>query len=691
MDDSLMKIINNAALLLTLSIVYDFSILFLHRLKKNASVINGLLIGLIGMLIMTFHYEVPPGLMIDTRSILISVTALTFGFVPAAISAGIMIVYRIYLGGMGVFAGILIIFIPLVIGLLARRFFYNKAAKLRWLKLYAFGVVVHLMMMLCLIVFPQHIYIQLLPPLTVPIMLVYPLGVVLIALLLIHQREYNEAAERVAAAEKRYENLFNNNHTVMLILEPEDGRIVEANPAAAAHYGWSQTKLKSMDVTQISTLPPEEIKTNLHLAIENKKNHFIHRHKRASGELVEIEIYLSPVEYAGRIRLFLIVHDISVRKAAEKALRESEKRFRMLIEYAPEAIFVMVDSKFAFVNNACLDLLGAKSEGELLGLPGNAVLHPDCWESDKQRLGDIHKQSMMPRRIETVYIRLDKSNINVDISVIPITFNGVEGELVFARDITEKKRLQKKEQEIDAQLRQQQKLKAIGTLAGGVAHEINNPLTGIMNYAQLIADVSEKDSSSKKHALEIIHETDRISVIVKNLLHFSRYEKSSHSNASIYDIVGNTLSLVNTIIKKDNIRLDIKLDDGLPDIKCRSQQIQQVLMNLLTNARDALNEKYPDYSDNKVILVNCVACSIENTPWLRLTVTDYGNGIPEELRERIFEPFFSTKPKEIGTGLGLSISYGIVSEHHGRITFESAAGRYAKFILELPVDNGWTI
>ena len=153
--------------------------------------------------------------------------------------------------------------------------------------------------------------------------------------------------------------------------------------------------------------------------------------------------------------------------------------------------------------------------------------------------------------------------------------------------------------EIEVQLRQQQRLEAIGTLAGGVAHEINNPIHGIMNYAELISDGLDETEPRLEYAKEIIRETDRIAVIVKNLLQFSRHEKQAHSYASVYDIVDQTVSLVNTIIKKDQITLDIDMDEGLPDIKCRSQQIQQVLMNLLTNARDALNEKYPEFDTNK--------------------------------------------------------------------------------------------
>jgi PAS domain S-box-containing protein len=375
----------------------------------------------------------------------------------------------------------------------------------------------------------------------------------------------------------------------------------------------------------------------------------------------------------------------------QKALAESEKRYRALVDLAPDAIFEMVDGRFAFANKAGLKLLGAEKPEDIIGKPGLTVIHPDYHAQINNYMQALVNSDMKPYAAEAVYVRLDGSPVYVDAIASKVPYGDEIGDLVIARDISERKRMEQKEQELEAQLRHQQKLEAIGTLAGGVAHEINNPLNGIMNYAQLILDASEKGSTSETYSHEIIHETERISVIVKNLLQFSRQEKQSHSYASIYDIIGQTISLVKTIIKKDQITLDIQLDEGLPEIKCRSQQIQQVIMNLLTNAKDALNEKYPGFDENKVIRLRGSSCMSDNRRWLRLTVQDYGAGIPQELGERIFEPFFSTKPKESGTGLGLSISYGIVSEHHGRLAFESEAGRGTTFILELPVDNGWSL
>jgi PAS domain S-box-containing protein len=259
-------------------------------------------------------------------------------------------------------------------------------------------------------------------------------------------------------------------------------------------------------------------------------------------------------------------------------------------------------------------------------------------------------------------------------------------------DITERVKAEEEKQQMEAHLRQQQKLESIGTLASGVAHEINNPIMGIMNYASLIGErLDPSQSQLHEFADEIGHETERIAKIVSNLLTFARQEKQSHSPARITDIVDGTLSLIRTVIKRDQITLEVDVPDDLPELKCRSQQIQQVMMNLLTNARDALNERYPEYDPNKIIKMSVHLFEKEGRRWLRTTVEDHGVGIPVEIRERIFDPFYTTKGRATGTGLGLSISLGIVQEHHGELTFESEEGQPTRFYLDLPVDNGWNL
>lgn len=465
---------------------------------------------------------------------------------------------------------------------------------------------------------------------------------------------------------------------------------MDVNAAACKFYGWDKPTFVKMNLSQINTLSPEEIIEGMKQAAAKPNSHLFFRHKKASGEMADVEVFTGPITIKGQVLMYSIIHDISSRVASEKALKESEARFRQLVDSAPDAIFIQQNNKFVYVNAAAVELFGAQSPEQLLGTPIKDRIHPDYLSIVKQRLQVLHEKKSVPP-CQEIYLKLDGTPVDVDVTAVCIDYNNAPGTLIITRDISERVRLEKLKLGFESQLRQQQKLEAIGTLAGGVAHEINNPINGIMNYAELIRDGVDKDSKEALFAGEIIHETERISLIVKNLLQFSRHEKQAHSYASIYDIINQTISLINTIIKKDQIKFNVQIEENLPDIKCRSQQIQQVLMNLLTNARDALNEKYPGYDEDKIINLTCSKFDADGRRWLRLIVEDHGNGIPEKIMDKIFEPFFSTKPKEKGTGLGLSISFGIVKDHHGNIFVESEKGRCTRFILELPVDNGWEL
>lgn len=255
------------------------------------------------------------------------------------------------------------------------------------------------------------------------------------------------------------------------------------------------------------------------------------------------------------------------------------------------------------------------------------------------------------------------------------------------KEIIKREKLEKANLKMEAKLRQQQRLESIGTLASGVAHEINNPLNGILNYSQLILDESKKGSDTNEFAKEIIDETNRIVDIVKNLIQFSVQEKQGFSKTNINDLIDKTVSLIKTLIKQDQIDIQINIQKGLPDITCRSRQIQQVLMHLLTNARDALNQKYEGYDINKKLKLTCEKIKKEEKDWIRITVEDCGSGISKDAQNKILDPFFTTKGRAEGTGLGLYVSYGIVKEHNGELTFETKEGQCTKFYLDLPVDN----
>ena len=262
--------------------------------------------------------------------------------------------------------------------------------------------------------------------------------------------------------------------------------------------------------------------------------------------------------------------------------------------------------------------------------------------------------------------------------------------LLAIEDITDRRLVEAGRLAAEEHLRQGQKLESIGTLASGVAHEVNNPLMAMINYAELLKDGPEEEQAAQ-YADGIIREGNRVATIVRHLLSFARQEKETHSPAYLKDIIDASLSLVGAIMRKDQIAVELDVPDDLPQVRCRSQQIQQVVINLLTNARDALNVRYPGHDEDKILSITARPFEKDGAAWIRTTVEDHGAGIPENRLKRIFDPFFTTKPRDEGTGLGLSVSYGIVREHHGELLVESAEGSFTRFHMDLRVNNGWTL
>ncbi len=395
---------------------------------------------------------------------------------------------------------------------------------------------------------------------------------------------------------------------------------------------------------------------------------------------------LSEAEHA-RNALLRVLED---QRKAEAALRENEERLRLALSAANQGLYDLnVQTGEAVVSPEYARMLGYEpDELHETNAAWRDRLHP---EDREPTYGAYQEYIAGQRKVYRVEFRQRTKAgdwkwilslgrlVARDEAGRPLRMLGTH------TDITERKRLEEERWALEAKLRHQQKLEAVGTLASGVAHEINNPINGIMNYAQLIQDRLPPDSPLLEYTTEILHETQRVAGIVHNLLTFSRDERQHLSPAHILDIVERTSSLIRTVFRGDQITLSMEVPHDLPPLRCRSQQLQQVLMNLLTNARDALNERYPGHDPDKVIHISAALIESNGRRCLRLTVEDHGTGITPEVRERMFDPFYTTKPRDKGTGLGLSISHGIVKDHQGELTVESEPGRFTRMHMDLPV------
>ena len=243
------------------------------------------------------------------------------------------------------------------------------------------------------------------------------------------------------------------------------------------------------------------------------------------------------------------------------------------------------------------------------------------------------------------------------------------GAVHFLRDITEAKRMRQ-------QLLQSEKMVAVGQLVSGVAHEINNPLTGVIGYSELLLS-QDIDENVKRDAEAIRREAERATRIVRHLLSFARKHKAERSLVDINDVVKDSLELKGYDLRVNNIQVETSLCEDLPRTMADPHQLQQVFLNLITNAEQAMLET----SGSGLLKVS----TGKTQGNIRVVFADDGPGIPEELHDRIFDPFFTTKDVGKGTGLGLSVCYGLVEEHDGRIWVESGAGPGAAIVVELPV------
>lgn len=228
------------------------------------------------------------------------------------------------------------------------------------------------------------------------------------------------------------------------------------------------------------------------------------------------------------------------------------------------------------------------------------------------------------------------------------------------------------------------KLAALGELAAGVAHEVNNPITGIINFAQILLDKYDFDQTGIDIVHKIMKEGDRIASITHNLISFARADSGEREPVNPVEIVNASLALVQHQLQRDGITVVTTFPEKSPFIVADFRQIQQVLLNLISNSRYALNVRYPSFDPRKIIEISCLEKKKGNHPVYQITVKDYGTGLPQSILERLFEPFFTTKPPGEGTGLGLSISYGIIKDHSGELHVNSILEQYTEMIIELP-------
>ena len=551
------ELIFNLSLLVALSVISGFVDGRWPRERRSGPVLQGVLFGGVAILGMLNPLVLEPGVIFDGRSVIISLGALFYGPWAAAISAAMAIAARVALGGAGLPMGILSVLIAAGIGLLAHQRLRLRKVVPGWWELYLFGLIVHLALLGGTLLLPAAIALKVITQVGPPLLLFFPLATLLAGKILADQ-------ESLRLSERNYRQLFDDHAAVKLLVDPDDGRILDANQAAAIFYGWSRDELRRMLITQINTMAPEELRVEIEKARTHKRYHFEFRHRRADGTVRDVAVFNSPTLVDGRALLHSIIFDITEQKRAE---------------------------------------------------------------SERERLTD--------------------------------------------------------------QLFQARKMEAVGRLAGGIAHEFNNLMTVIIANAHLAKTKVPPESPVRDDLEEISLSGERAAELTRQLLAFARKQMILPEVLDLNRAVDGFLPLIQRIIGEE-IELGWKPGASLPPVRLDPDQLDQLLVNLCRNAKEAIGGR------PGAITIATATATLDHAycdehpgavpgDYLVLTVKDNGCGMDPETQRRIFEPFFTTKEFGQATGLGLATTYGIVKQNQGYIEVVSSPGQGSEIKVHLPV------
>ena len=480
------------------------------------------------------------------------------------------------------------------------------------------------------------------------------------------------ARDAVSQSEARYRNLFESATDAIYTLDVH-GSFTSANQATCALTGWSHEALlgRSSRVL-LGGEDSEALTANFHRALAGVAVRFECSIRRADAVPRTVSVSYTPIRRGEAIiGVLAVARDVTEARMRAFALQRSEASYTRLVESATDAIFT-VDERglFTAVNRSLEQAVGRQRES-LVGRHFVELIDSADLAAAERLLSETFagERSRGAIRYRGVEGGLRHGSL---ITSPVLEGDRIVGALGILRDVTDEQRLAE-------QLMQQEKLVAVGQLVSGVAHELNNPLAGVMAFAQLLLSAPVPLDDEPRQAVETIHrEARRAAKIVSNLLTFARQQPAERASAQLNDIVTDTLELRRYALRTADVVLTLSLDPRLPPTWADPSQLQQVVLNLLVNAEQALADVEGERRIGIRTSLDAAGTQIV------LEVSDNGPGIAREQLDRIFNPFFTTKPVGQGTGLGLSISDGIIREHGGRIRVESMPGAGASFIVELP-------
>jgi PAS domain S-box-containing protein len=492
-----------------------------------------------------------------------------------------------------------------------------------------------------------------------------------------------------AEEQSRYKELLENVDDAVYIVDQE-GNILEANEAAYSQLGYTPDMFFNLNLFAI--LPAKETEMIIKQLDSKTRSSSQDKitletcHFKTDGSCIPVEINSRPITYRGKKVILNVARNISKRIEAENALRESEERYRSVVENSHDGIMVIDENSIILYANSVLPRILGYSLKEIEGSDfrkylahKNAILTPDHLldQQNNEKIASFDEYEIICKDGEKKWVKIRANRFEDS--------NGKIKTVALILDITKQLRIEQEKTQLEAQLIHAQKMEAIGTLAGGIAHDFNNVLMTIQGNISTMQLSVKTDQTQSKYISEIENSIISAGNLTKQLLSFSRKEKYKLKSTCINDIIETSSTMF--IRARKEIKLHKKLREDLWNVKVDKSQIEQVLINLYVNAWHAMPKGGHLYLQTENVRLSddfCRPFKVPDGNYVNISVTDTGVGMDQKIMRRIFDPFFTTKEAGKGTGLGLALAYSIITNHRGIVKVSSKKGQGSTFNIYLP-------
>ncbi|WP_372754314.1 PAS domain S-box protein [Labilibaculum sp.] len=652
---------------------------------------SGIIIGLIGVVLMMSSWELTPGIVFDTRSVILSISGLFFGPVPTVIAMLIAGTYRIMLGGEGVVMGLAVIISSGVIGIIWERLWSFIRVKRIWLYYLFLGIVNHAVMLACTLFLPSDLIVPTLAQISLPLLLIYPLANLFLGLFMNRQKENWNNRLALRKSEEKYSRLYENMNEALVVLDM-NSCITEFNSAYREMLAYSEEELIGMrcsDLTPSKWLGMEQRIIDEEVMVYGNSSLYEKEYIRKDGSLVfvEIRIHLLRDGSGQPSGFWTMARDISTRKKALRQIEHERSQLKILIETVPDMIWLKSTKGVYLSCNRTFEKFNGFSENELIGKQDSDLYPQEVADFYAQKDLEVLKAEKTIRFSNWSVSALNGNSILTETIKTPM--HDAEGVLIgvlgISRDITEIKRTEKELIKAKQKAEESDKLKSI--FLANMSHEIRTPMNAIMGFTELLVDPEVEEDDKAQYINIIQNSGNRLLGIIDDIVDVSKLELNQagvhKSETNLHAIFQSSIETVKKSVlfeEKPLIDLVLKLPEKNKDLTVLtdSNRVHQILDNLLKNAIK--------FSKQGIVEVGYKLANKYSGTVIEVYVQDEGCGIPENRMDIIFERFRQGDEENFidGTGLGLTISKGLVSLLGGEIRCTSEEGKGSTFYFTIP-------